>query len=197
MDDKQIGALLTRAARLVTDLDLPEHLQVEAFRHAVGLLTTEPSPSRASTEASKSPAQTATGQMDVATISRKLGISAAEVENVFTVDGDQLQLIVAPSRLSNTRRAAMRELILLYVIGRQTGGWDASSTSIATVRSACESYGPKFFDTNNFMNAIADLGDALRKVGEGKDLRLILTPSGVDMGKQLIRKVGVAQSNPA
>jgi hypothetical protein len=198
VNDDEIQSVLRRAQALVESAEIHADLKAVAFRAAVSLLTV-PSTDVAGTEArnAQRPAdepQPSAARAGVSRISQRLQLSDDEIARVYAEESGQLQLLIAPSRLPTARRAAMRELALAFVIGRQAGGWDTTSTSLATIRLACEGYGSKFFDSNNFMNAINDLGDAMRKTGEGKDLRIILTPTGYDDGRQLLRRLGGSQS---
>src|SRR4029077_8087443 len=121
----------------------------------------------------------------------RLGLSADVAGRIWAVEEGELHVIAPPSRLSDNRRGAMREVALLTAVGRQAGGWDAS-TALTTLRSSCDSYGPRFFDPNNFNNAINDLGDELKKLGDGKELRVRVTPPGFDAGIALATRLGSA-----
>jgi hypothetical protein len=198
VNDDEIQAVLRRAQAIVDNAEVSADLRAVAFRATVSLLAS-PNANVATAAIPVQP-RSPSGpeipaiQPSITRISQRLQVPEDEISRVFAEESGQLQLLIGPSHLPNTRRAAMRELALAFVIGRQAGGWDTTSTSLPAIRLACEGYGSKFFDSNNFMNAINDLGDAMRKVGEGKDLRIILTPTGYDDGRQLLRRLGGAQS---
>jgi hypothetical protein len=83
----------------------------------------------------------------------------------------------------------------LTAAGRQAGGWDESTTELSVLRDVCDHYGQKCYDPNNFMNSVSDLADSLRRVGEQKDLRIRVTPTGFDQGKLLAaRLAGVRET---
>ena len=202
ISDERILELLRRARQLVDEADVPTELRGVAFDRLLGALLdqtfvalvrtkTDPAvPSGKSTGALEQP-----GRGTLERIVERLGIPDEVVRRVYADVEGILQVIVPPSRLAASRRASMRELSLLYVVGRQTGGWDKTSTSLVETRSACEAYGPRFFDGNNFINSLNDLGDSIRRTGQGKDVGLILTPTGIDAGRETVVRLGGSSSN--
>jgi hypothetical protein len=179
VDDRDVRDVLTRALGIVNQLGLPEHLQGPALISAAGLLAV-------TTSKREDSVQHVVAQGDVlATLEARLGLSGDAVASLYAMVDDDLQIIVPPGRLATSRRAAMRQLILLACVGRQHGGIDTSGTPLTLVRQYCEHYGSRFFDPNNFMNSVNDLGDFVRKLGDRGEMRLLLTPSGLEESRQL------------
>ena len=200
MEDESIAAVLRRAARVVDLSEVAEDLRTPAFTAAVGFIKAE---SQVGMSSDSGGARTNVATEVVANppagsslerIRSRLGVDEAVISRVYADAMGALQIIVAPSRLAASRRAAMRELALAFVVGRQTGGWDTTATALTLTRGVCEGYGPKFFDPNNFMNAINDLGDELRKVPDAKEIRLLLTPPGIEAGRALVQRLGTTES---
>jgi hypothetical protein len=196
MREDEIVALLKKAREIVDQADLPEDLRSSGLETAVALLRADLLPSdqprpRELPAPRVTTNEPVTGESGLERLGASLQVDVAAIENVFALSSEGLQVIVGPSRLPQSRRAAMRDLVLLTCVGRQLGGWDApaAGTPLEAAKAVCEHYGPRFFDPNNFMNAISDLGDSLRKIGERGAIRLLLTPTGRTNGRSLVTRL--------
>ena len=58
----------------------------------------------------------------LSTLAARLGVPAETLNDVYTVEGDELKYIVAARRLDTQVRAATRQLALLVAGGRQMAG---------------------------------------------------------------------------
>jgi hypothetical protein len=187
--------LAEAAYKAVMEAGIPEPLQEVAFGKAFDLLSGgAPAPvvptSPGAPDASKpsTPAKPTSGA-SLNNIAAKLGLGIETVEKVYGVAGDELEIVVPTSSLTQKARPAMRELILLTAVGRQAGGWDEGSTDVAALRAVCEHYGGKYYDSNNFGNAIKDQHDHLRTSGKRKDMIARLLPAGYTAGAELVKKM--------
>ena len=193
--ENEVTELLRAATRTLRAAELPDHLQAAGFHEAVRLLTSElPTAPARRPSTQESDEEPASQGGTIEQIARRLDLDVDVVGRLFTAHNGALQVTAPPSRLASSRRAAMRELIHLVALGRQIGGWDTGATPVSILRQTCESYGPRFFDSNNFQNAINDLGDQLRRVGQGRQQAVILTPLGRDDGRALAQRLAANQA---
>lgn len=189
MNRPTLVALLREAAATVSESEVPGEFAATAFSKAVDLLRADVArPSTESPTADITLRSDEPGSLERLETHGRLGRET--VERLYSVHDGFLRVIAPPSRLPTSKRAAMRDLIILTTFGRQVGGWDDSATSLAEVRSICESYGQRHFDGNNFTNALNDLGDYLRKIPASDGLMVKLTPPGFDHARETAERLG-------
>jgi hypothetical protein len=186
------------AYKAVTEAGIPEPLQEVAFGKAFDLLSGDASapaapaspgaPGAPDTPKPSTPAKPTSGA-SLNNIAAKLGLGIETVEKVYGVAGEELEIVVPTSSLTQKARPAMRELILLTAAGRQAGGWDEGSTDVPELRVVCEHYGGKYYDGNNFGNAIKDQHDHLRTSGKRKGMTVRVLPAGYTAGAELVKKM--------
>jgi hypothetical protein len=179
------------AYKAVTEASIPEPLQEVAFGKVFDLLSGGASVPAPAAPAAPTPGVSAkpTPGASLGNIASKLGLGADTVEKVYGVSDGNLEIVVPTASLTQKARPAMRELILLTAVGRQAGGWDEGSTTVGELRAVCEHYGGKYYDGNNFANAIKDNRDHLRTSGQRKNLTVRVLPAGYTAGAELVKKM--------
>lgn len=187
---EDIEAQLRQARDIVDRAELPYDLRPSAFEWVLGemfdsRLATPSNPT--AVQAPQRPGST-TPNTSIDRAAEKLGLSATELRRLFTIEGGGVVTSIPPSRLTQSKRPAMRELILATAAVRQAGGWE-SETSIQRLREICESFGSRFFDGNNYNNAVNGLADELRKVPSPAGLTVKLTPTGYTSAAALLKRL--------
>ena len=124
----------------------------------------------------------------LASIAHRLGLDRATVEEVFTVQGADLELIVPVGKLPSKVAAATKEIALLIAGGRQAAGVE-EWTSWDIIRVVCIDY--KRIDSTNFAKTVREMDDVFnfRKDSERK-LSVRLARPGWDRLAEAIRRLG-------
>jgi hypothetical protein len=182
--------LLEAAHNAVKDAAVPKPLEEVAFKMAFQYLAGG-APSSAGGNIGPPPGSPPKPRpgASLENIAAKLGLDRGAVEKVYGLNEEDLEIIVPTPSLSQRARPAMRELILLTAVGRQAGGWDDGPTGVEQLRSVCEHYGGKYYDSNNFPNAIKDQHDHLRTTGKRKEMTIRVLPAGYTAGAALVKKM--------
>lgn len=193
----EIEARLRQARELIDKAELPTDLRAVGFRWVLN--------QSAQSAAAPGSKRGGEGEHDAATrwldksggasldrAATRLNITAAELDRLFAVEGDKIATTIPPSRLSQTKRPAMRELILATAAVRQAGGWEAE-TNVQGLREICEEYGSRYFDGNNYNNAVNGLADELRKVPSPQGLALKVTPTGYASAAILLKRLAAGE----
>lgn len=130
---------------------------------------------------------TASGD-SLASIAHRLGVDRATVEEVFTLQGGELELIVPVGKLPSKVAAATKEIALLIAGGRQAAAIE-EWTSWDAIRAVCVDY--KRIDTTNFAKTIREMDDVFnfRKDSERK-LSVKVARPGWDRLAEAIRRIG-------
>jgi hypothetical protein len=124
----------------------------------------------------------------LASIGQRLGLDRATVEEVFTVQGGEPELIVPVGKLPAKVAAATKEIAVLMAGGRQAAGVE-EWTSWDIIRAVCVDY--KRIDSPNFAKTIREMGDVFnfRKDSQRK-LSVKLSRPGWDRLTEAVRRLG-------
>jgi hypothetical protein len=168
LTNAEIVDLLRQAAAAVQSAELPDDLRSVGFERALDAvgLARIPAASSAGTPALDSPPSGGTGgytdaSMDLLTrIGRRLELSPEVVERIYDVDDGTVRLAIRRAMLREPDRkaAAMRDVALLLVAGRQAAGEE--QTALADVREECQAL--NVLDGPNFSSEVSKLDFRLR-----------------------------------
>jgi hypothetical protein len=156
------------AEKEVNAAELADEFRIPAFQAAVQALMEAKSVGDTGRAFHRESART---NGDASDLERRLGVTAAELSEVFHFEPDRVELVVAPSRLPQKKASAMRDVALLIVSARQAGGIDDGWTEVSAIRDACRELG--VLDAGNFAAEISQLGDVFnfRGTGRGRQVR--------------------------
>ena len=158
----EITKRLRLAAAAVEEAELPDDLRGIAFERsldALGVRTTLEAAAESGGVASagESPPGGASGDSGhLDQIARRLGLDAEAIARVYENDAGQIRLIIKRAMLPDPARkaAAMRDVALLIVVGRQAAGLE-EYTPLVVVRDECRDL--NVLDGGNFATEIAKL----------------------------------------
>jgi hypothetical protein len=202
VDTSTLREILVAAHQTVREANLPSALQPAAMEKAIEVLaaqaglvaTPQPLAVPASGAPTREPKENGNvpavggGTGSLESIASRLGVELNTVEQVFLAE-DGFQIIVPTNRLPDRARPAMRDLIFLTALGRQAGGWDSKTTAVTDARAVCEHYGGRYYDPNNFANAVKDLDEYIQATGKRNDMTLRVLPGGYRAGAALVRRM--------
>ena len=123
----------------------------------------------------------------IAAIAKRLGLASEDVDRIFHIDAEELELTVPVSALSNQKRTATREIAILVTAGRQAASLDQRETDADVVRAVCDHY--KKLDTANYSATIRDLNGTLTVREKGRKKFLKMTQPAWEEASGLARKV--------
>ena len=183
--------ILRRAARAVSDAELPQDLRAVGFSAAVRLLA------NGAFEVGVAPTLTAElplagsnssqGGGELHALSRYLGVTIQDVESVFFLDDDGSPKIgLARSRLGRSTAEAARQLALLGVAARQYSG-DEQFTSSSVIRDLCQDFG--VFDVSNFAKTLLAMRGEFQFQGSGVSRRVRLIRPGIEQAARLVQEL--------
>jgi hypothetical protein len=162
----EVKDILAAAAQAVDEANVPEALREAAFVKAVDLLAGKAPVPHASLVNITGTGQFA-GEM-TERVAQRLRVNPAAVAEAFDFAGDDVSLILAPSRLPRQKAAAMRDVALLITAARQAAGIDSDGwTESEVIREACRNIG--VFDSANFATEIGHMGNVFSFKGSGRN----------------------------
>jgi hypothetical protein len=177
----------------IRELELPEAFVVVTYQEILRARLAPASDVPAATAAGpvshdsapEEPATPASASSRAPAIQEQLGLSAAEVEELYSLSNDSVELVVSPGRLPRGAATATREITLLLCAARQAQGEEW--TQISVVREAVAEY--RRYDEANFARTIAAMEDELRLRGRGRSRELRLSRQGWDRARALASRV--------
>jgi hypothetical protein len=136
----KIVKLLQDAVAAVDTANVPSDLRASAFRVAAERLDgSVGDATKLTSKSADTPLTATTTENRLSNIATKLGLQTGDVAKVFDVDDDGVHLVVARSRLDNSKRTAMQEVLQLVVAARQALGEEW--TAAADVRAVADDRG--------------------------------------------------------
>jgi hypothetical protein len=167
---------LRRALDVVDSAQLPDALRPTGLVLAYWDSVTSSPPEGASPSTAQNPAEI-------------LGCDALAVARVYDVDDDGVHLNIRRSALASSRRAAMEQIALLVVAGRQAHKIE-EWTQADVVRKACEEMGVL---DGHFAAALDRLkGDGLRLRGTGATREMKMNAAGFEQAGRLITSLAAS-----
>jgi hypothetical protein len=168
---------------LIDEVGVPEDLRGVAFAK-IWDAGSAPQPAIPSSPAAST---TTTGTRDaLGLIASRLGIDRDSAEQVYAVDGDDLELVLPASRLKPAKSQATADIALLVAAGRQAAGIDADGwTRVDPIRVQSENY--KKYDQANFATTIKALDTVVTIRGNGRDRKIKMTNPAYARASELVR----------
>jgi hypothetical protein len=179
-----ISHAIKTAQGAVVDAGLPAELQQVAFGEVLRhLLNDRPQPI-APGAMQQDFADGLPEASGLARLAARVKVSETALADVFEINGDNVSLHVASTRIDSARSRATREIALLIAAARQASGADDSWTAVSHVRDALQQYNR--YDTSNFSTYLRGAADAFNFRGKGTSLEIRLTKPGWEMAATLI-----------
>lgn len=191
------------AGRVVSEAGLPDDLRRPAFERILDVLladrgvaerdlagsgaaTEVAQPGRSAGSAASTPEGSPTGRpRPLDRIARRAGLDAAEVREVYRLDGDRVSLVVGDRKIDRNKSAGSRQITLLVAGGRQAAELE-EWTDLARAREICSLYGR--LDTKNYAATIKSMADVFNFHGQGSGRKVRLTMPGWDAWADLVRR---------
>lgn len=128
------------------------------------------------------------GEPGLDALARRLQIDRRAAEAIYDVDDDGLHIVISPTRLADSVRAATDQIARLVVVGRKAAGLDSEWTSVEEIRRACNDRGK--YDSPNFSRVVQGLdGDGFRIRGSRTKRELRANAVGFEQTRQLIEQL--------
>jgi hypothetical protein len=178
--------ILKSILKALDDASVPSELRSVAFGKAFDYLAGQPRVGGPGLGAPTQPAPSGSAAA-VASIANKLKLENDVVREVFSVDGEKIQLVIPAGKLEKTKSGATRQICLLLAAARQAAGVDEEWTSSGTVREACVDYGR--YDSPNFASAIQGLDDLVNIRGKGQQREVRVNRRGYEEAATLVRRL--------
>jgi len=184
----EIKEILAAAARDVEDAQVPEELREIAFSKAVDL--------RSGRTAEGMTAGPGAGTEEregglLARVAARFRVEEQALSEVLEVSEEEVNVIVAPSRLPRQKAAATRDVALLVAGGRQAAGIDAGWTAAEVVREACRTIG--VFDGANFASEIGAMGAFFGFKGSGRDREIRVNLRGFEQAGMRVTELAAGR----
>lgn len=182
-------ALLRKAWGAVEEAGLPEHVQATALQVAAeNVLRAGGSVGVGGARAETPPVGSGGAPAGYAeAIARRLRVDQQVVEHVYNQEGDVLEIVVAPGRLSKKSSAATKQLAILTVAGRQAVGLE-EWTAASVIREWCEHF--KRLDSPNFAAALRELESLFTMRGSPRARQMRMTAPGWVEAARLVNELG-------
>src|SRR5947209_7719954 len=122
------GSLVRQTLECLEAENVPSDLRAVAFAKVfdllsgVSLTSAAPEPPSASTTSGSGGKPVVASDDWLEKISSRLGVSREQVEGVFFLDGDKLELVVGHARFDTAKSRATEQIALLVSAGRQAAG---------------------------------------------------------------------------
>lgn len=172
---------------------VPSELREVAFAKVFDLLSGGPPAPSPRDQRPPDPAVTATRRPDAGTedwlarIAARVNLSTDQVESVYFLDGDKLELVVAPGRFETAKTRGTEQIALLVAAGRQSAGLDEDWTSVDPIREQCEHF--KRYDASNFASTIKAMHDIFTVRGAGRDRKVRMTAPAWHKAAELVQSL--------
>lgn len=171
----EIAAVLREARAAVEAAEIPKSLEAAAFVVAAQALGLSPE-ARVGADArpmDPPPALSPNESPDdvLATLAAATGVDPVSLGGIYQVEADgEIALILAPGDLPdpNRKAAAIRDVALLTVVGRQLADVE-EWTAGAVIREECKEL--DVFDSSNFATEVGKLGMRARGAGAKREFR--------------------------
>lgn len=172
---------IREAIALIESTDVPDDLRPVAFTAAVGMLAGSPPTERLSlggADADSAPTSL------LGKVAKRLGLSDELLPYFYEEDQGDLRLVIRRDMLPNpnSRAAAMRDVGLLVLAGRQAAEFE-EWTRYETPRAECEEL--NVLDRANFAAELQTLDVRVRGSGRSKEAKL--TRHGFDRASELVQ----------
>jgi hypothetical protein len=123
----------------------------------------------------------------IQTIGAKMKIDGATADEVYEIDDEGLRIVLGTSKFEPAKRAATKQLALLYAAGRQAAGLE-EWTPVKDVREIVKDFNR--FDTANFAYTIAQMDDVFLFRGSSAQSREVkVNRHGYEQAAELIRQL--------
>jgi hypothetical protein len=130
------------------------------------------------------PATPADADTGLSRLAARLFVAENALADVFAVEGGNVMLHVASTRIATTKSRATREIALLVTAARQGADIDESWTDVSHIRDALAQYNR--YDISNFSRYLRETGDVFNF--RGKPIQqLRLTRPGWEAATQLVK----------
>lgn len=173
---------------------VPSELREVAFAKVFDLLSGGPTaPLAPRDQRAPDKAVTGTRSSDVASddwlarIAARVNLSTDQVESVYFLDRDKLELVVAPGRFETAKTRGTEQIALLVAAGRQAAGLDEDWTSVDPIREQCEHF--KRYDASNFAATIKAMHDIFTVRGAGRDRKVRMTAPAWHRAAELVQSL--------
>jgi hypothetical protein len=185
-DQDQLVQRLRAGLRVTEEAGVPKELQSIAFRHALEALSGRDSAPKPPAGISDEDSSANTSFLEA--IASRLKLDLDVVTHVFEEENEQVHLIVTKNKLpdASSKAAAMRNVALLLVAGRQASGIE-DYTAASVIRRECEEL--KVLDASNFAVELGRLG--MRTRGGPKSREVHASRHQLDLAGELIREIAV------
>lgn len=177
--------LLKEAMAALDEAAVPPELRAAAMPAVIAHLGGTTTVSARPQSAPHLPKDPGSGDDPLDRIASGLGLDRETVSAVYHAADAGLEIVAPTSKFSPRKSAAMREITLLVVAGRQLGGYDEGFTRLEHARSACEEH--KRLDGPNFAKSMSD--EELTFRGSGRAREAKLSRPGREAAKALIQRL--------
>jgi hypothetical protein len=126
----------------------------------------------------------------LAKIAQRAGRTLDEVQQVYRLDGDKLDVVVSSRLIEPSDAKGSRELTLLVAGGRQAAELE-DWTPLSHAREVCRDFGR--LDSNNYAHAITKM-DAFSFSGKGADRQVRVNRPGWDAWAGLVERLAQSES---
>lgn len=184
----EVAEILRAARDVVATAEIPEELREVAFAKAVDLLSAQ-SVQTGNVLQGKMPLGNGArvSGHSLATVSRKLGLEASTLENVYDLTDDDVTVVIPRSRFPEQKGPATKLLALLLAAGRQSAGYDDGWTPTDVIRRQCSDFG--IFDGSHFAEYIGQMDDVFVHRGKGLRREVKVTQTGYEVAARDIRRL--------
>lgn len=199
MDPGAVKDVLSKARQLLDDASLPDDLRAVAFGKAVELLSMGVGAAGKDTfsgggSVGGGPLTDSTsGLSPMDRLLARLRLSRDVVEAVYTENGDELELTVAPDKLARSKSAGAREIALLVAAAGQSVSDEP--TTADQIRRVVEDYNR--YDSPNFASALFSMKGMFLVAGSSRARTFKLTKPGWAAASALVSRLGGADKTAA
>lgn len=201
---ERLTAAIRDAGRAVNEAELPEEFRAAAFERALSVMLEHGGLRGAMGQAGLPPAAepmlgTSAMPGDVVRdplhmVASRAGVTDEQIKEVFSLDGDELNVVVGARRIDPQPSQGSRELTLLVAGARQAAGLE-EWTPLKRAREVCEHYSR--LDSKNYAAVVVrglDTEFSFRGQGVGREVRM--TMPGWDAFSDLVKRL-LGQANGA
>jgi hypothetical protein len=181
-----LSQMIQEAHSAVQKADIPSQLQSVAFAETLRFVLNEKYQPESSSKGREVVRPSDKGaSKGMTTLAVKMGVDESSLADVYAIDGDEVTLHVASSKIDSVKPKATREVAILITAARQGSGADEGWTAASYVREALQQYGR--FDSGNFATYLRKNGDVFNFRGKGAAIEIRLTRPGWETATELIR----------
>jgi hypothetical protein len=189
---EDVKAILIEAARAVEDAKLKPDLRQAGFEKAIDLLA------QAAGRQPAAPRPPAPGVGDpiandddpLGKIAARLNVDVEVVREVYHVEGDKFEVVVAVARLEAGMSPATKQIALLIPAARQAAGIE-EWTSVDHIRKVSVDYGR--YDSANFASAVRETAGLQFRQENRKTMDRVTRP-GFEAATALVRRLAGVES---